>query len=166
MLCCPLWWKVYNLWLHPTVLERTSVLHGEHLNGYSKRKIFKRILKTAAEESWTCQSFRDRWLTSADESVLGDGLFTSAAVLRLLERLHPECVGMKRLQLLRLQKAKQQQKTKEVLKCCDLTGLQWVQVLWVIRGDFYFFSQVQVFRKRENILSSSEVHKINTWLLT
>lgn len=130
----------------------TSVQHGEHLNGYSKRKIFKRILKTAAEESRTCQSFRDRWLTSTDESVLGDGLFTSAAVLRLLERLHPECVGMKRLQLLRLQKAKQQQKTKEVLKCCDLTGLQWVQVLWVIGGIFIFFCRCRCFAKEKTFL--------------
>lgn len=37
---------------------------------------------------------------SADESVLDDGLFTNAAVLGLLESLHPESMGMKSLQLL------------------------------------------------------------------
>lgn len=36
-------------------------------------------------------------LASADESVLDDDLLASAAVLDLLESLHPECMRMKSL---------------------------------------------------------------------
>lgn len=45
------------------------------------------------------QKYLDRRLTSADEFILDDDLFTHAAVLGLLESLHPESVGMTSLQL-------------------------------------------------------------------
>lgn len=72
--------------------------------------------------------FQDRVLTSTDESILDDDLFTDAAVFGLLESLHPESMGVKSLQLFWL---KNRKKTKKnffflkkgemlVLKSCSL----------------------------------------------
>lgn len=67
----------------------------------------------AAKRSPIIHTGQDRTLTSTNKSVFDDDLFAGAAVFGLLERLQPESVGMKSLQLFRLRFTKLEEKKRQ-----------------------------------------------------